>query len=85
MPKFRVNKYHTVLHPVDVEAEDQQAAIDAARDMKLDPAVMMDVDEITGFLVDEDGDEEFKHSRFYNADGELTREEIERQSCEVGV
>lgn len=85
MPRFKINKYHTVVHPVEVGAEDQRAAIDAARDMKLDLRDLMDVDEITGFLVDEVGDDEFERSRFYNADGELTQQQIEQLGIEVGL
>ncbi len=85
MPKFKVNKYHTVLHSVEVEAADHAAAIATAREQKLNLGEAVDVDEISGFLVDEADDSEFEHSRFYNADGELTREQIEQTGCEVGA
>ena len=83
MPRFKVNTYRTVLYSVEVEAADQAAAIATAREQDVILSEAVDTGEITGFLVDEDGDDEFEHSRFYNADGEFTREQIEQLPCEV--
>lgn len=71
--KYRVHIYTVVRVPFEVEAQDQAGAIEAARNL-LEPTSFRsrdaeDAEEVVGFLVDEDGDEEYSLSRSYDADG----------------
>jgi len=74
--KYRVHVYMTVRVPLDdIEAESHQAAIAIAREKA--PVTFRDMadleaesaEEITGFLVDEAGDEEYERSQTYDANG----------------
>ncbi len=85
MKKYKVHKYCTVLHTCEIEAANHAAAIQHAREQALDLEAATDINEISGFLVDEEGDEDFAHSRFYNGDGELTRAEVEQELCRAGL
>lgn len=79
--RYRVHVYMTVRVPFDdIEAESQQAAIKIVQeraatecmtlrdmaDLEAEPA-----DEITGFLVDEEGDDEYERSGSYDGEGQL--------------
>lgn len=82
--KYRVHVYMTVRVAFDgIEAESQGASLDIARKMAGEQCqTVRDVadlegemaDEITGFLVDEEGDEEYQNSTAYNAEGESAAE-----------
>jgi len=69
-------KYNVHLFPSfrvlveNVEAESQEAAIEAAQDVDWHPYPMVYSEGMIGFLVDEVGDQTFEHSQFYMADGE---------------
>lgn len=73
---YRVHVYMTVRVPLDdIEAKSHEAAIAIARERA--PVSFRDMaelgaesaEDITGFLVDEGGDEEFERSIPYDADG----------------
>lgn len=73
--KYRVHVYATFRIPVEVEADDHQDAIAKAR-KSCDPQQYSRwdefdyADEITAFLVDEEGDEEERrNSRCYDVHG----------------
>jgi len=68
MPKYHVHVYLVVKELVcDIEADSQPAAcVEAERVMLLDPPPNY-ADDITGFLVDEDGDTEHRRSASYDA------------------
>lgn len=82
--KYRVHVYMTVRIPFDgIEADSQLAAIYTARKMAGEQCQtlrdMVDLEaesaeEITGFLVDEEGDDDFNRSLSYNAEGETDAE-----------
>ena len=72
MKKYRVHIYAVVRIPVDVEAESQIKAIKKAEanthlHTKLTNDEVKYAEEISGFLVDEIGDEEHINSRHYDA------------------
>jgi len=76
--RYKVHAYMTVRVPFDdIEAESQQAAIKIAEYRASDIRTLRDMadleaepaDEITGFLVDEEGDDEYERSQTYDANG----------------
>ncbi len=77
LKKFNVHLFPVVRVKIsDIEAASQTEAIEKARELRdletlseLDPDVTY-ADEISHFLVDEQGDDEHEHSQFYEADGE---------------
>lgn len=75
--RYRVHCYVTVRVPIDVDADTHEAAMKAATDLL--PNDMRDwqdaeyAEEITGFLVDEDGDFEYAKTRAYDRDGKPER------------
>lgn len=74
MAKYRVHIYATVRVPVEIEeAENHQQAIEAAKAVDLDTLLQHPefeyAEEITGFLVDEDGDADYIKSRSYDSEG----------------
>lgn len=75
MQTYNVHCYHVVRSKfVDIEAPSPEAAIEATRDMDLSLAVESeDAEEVTGWLVDVVGDENYEKSVSYEADGK-TRE-----------
>lgn len=69
--KYRVHVYVTYRIPVEVEADSHEAAMKAAAaSFNPDDFTRGDgfeyADEISGYLVDEDGDEDFRNSRSYD-------------------
>lgn len=76
--KYRVHGYHVVRVPLTVEANSQEEAIreydklthDELRHVqdlaRLDSEF---AEEVNGYLVDEDGDEDYDRSEFYCCDG----------------
>jgi hypothetical protein len=68
MPKYDVHVYLVVKELVcDIEADSQaEACTEAERVINLFPPLNY-ADEITGFLVDEDGDDEHARSACYDA------------------
>jgi hypothetical protein len=72
--KYRVHVYGTFHAPFDVEADSHEAAMKAAESLavpQFDNGTVRGLeyaDEISGFLVDENGDEEHERSRTYNAE-----------------
>lgn len=85
--KYRVHVYMTVRVAFDgIEADSQIAALDVARKMAGEQCMTLrDVadlegemaDEVTGFLVDEDGDAEFLNSTTYDGNGKPAPEYAE--------
>ena len=73
--KYSVKVYLTCYQTIEVEAQDHASAIETARQLFWDqpePAKTRDLefaDDITGFLVDEDGDEEHENTQFYDQYG----------------
>ena len=80
MAKYNVHLYAVVRVDIsNIEAESQQAAIRKAEE-ETDLHTLLDAleaveygEEIIGYLVDEVGDDEFRKSRNYNADGKRQR------------
>jgi hypothetical protein len=75
--KYRVHVYATYRLPVEVEAESQAEAMTKAQESfdgnKFNRGDIFEyADEITAFLVDEKGDEEYANSRAYDAAGNVT-------------
>ncbi len=73
--KYRVHIYTVVRVPVDVEAESQKAAMEKATEETqfndvLDHEGVEFADEIVGYMVDEEGDEEYQRTTTYNGDME---------------
>ncbi len=68
---YRVHVYRVVRQAVEVEAGDHQEAIALAQDAYFSPGLagVEDAEEIVGFLVDEEGDEDYEFTRYYDADG----------------
>jgi hypothetical protein len=84
--KYRVHVYLTVRVPFDdIEAESQEAAIEAARKLVDDYSFRLKdaeyADEITNFLVDEDGDEEYERSQSYDANGKADQHPYLRETA----
>ena len=73
--KYSVKVYLTCYQTIEVEAEDQNAAIEAARAKfweQPEAAKTRNLefaDDIRGFLVDEDGDEDYVNTQFYDQYG----------------
>ena len=80
MAKYNVHLYAVVRVDIsNIEAESQQAALKKAEE-ETDLHTLLDAteaveygEEIIGYLVDEVGDDEFRKSCNYNADGERQR------------
>jgi len=70
MSKYRVHVYLVVRVPFDVEAESQEEAIKAAEKLVDNDSYRLpeaeDAEEIVGYLVDEEGDEEYERSVSYD-------------------
>lgn len=73
--KYRVHVYRVVRVPISIEASSQEEAIEAATKQLTEHSFrgqdVEDAEEITGYLVDEAGDEEYANSRTYDANGIL--------------
>lgn len=73
--KYSVKVYLTCYKTVEVEADSHFEAIEKARTRFWDQPDsyrtqnLEFADELTGFLVDEDGDEEFMNTQFYDQYG----------------
>jgi hypothetical protein len=70
MKPYHVHLYHIVRSKFEVSAISQLAAIEACDKMEYSEAIETeDAEEITGWLVDEVGDEGYENTRYYHADG----------------
>jgi hypothetical protein len=61
-----------VRHAVEIEADDHAEAIKLAALEYFAPGLpgIEDAEEIAGYLVDEEDDDEYLNTRYYNADGQ---------------
>lgn len=66
--KYVVHRYIVVRQPIAVEAESQLAAIDLADEAEVDLRACFDAEETVGYLVDEVGDSEYVHTRYFDKD-----------------
>ncbi len=75
--KYRVHVYAVVRVPIEVEAESQAEAIAKADEVNLHAEVRSAeaeyAEQVTGYLVDEIGDEGYTNTRSYDAHGQLER------------
>lgn len=72
--KFFVHVYHVMRSKYEVEAEDQLAAIKKTDEFNVfhtrgDAIEEESAEEITGYVVDVDGDEDYSQTRSYQFDG----------------
>ena len=73
--KYSVKVYLTCYQTIEVEAEDQNGAVEAARQAfwkqpeDLKTRNLEFADDLRGFLVDEEGDEEHINTGFYDQYG----------------
>jgi hypothetical protein len=69
--KYRVYTYLVVCVPFEVEAETQLEAIKIAEGMVDEDSFRLkeaeDAEDIVGFMVDEEGDEEYARTQYYRA------------------
>ncbi len=73
MPKYTVHIYAVARVPVEVEAESMEGAIKKAEEKTnlydvLDSEKASFAEEVTGYLVDVEGDEGCENSRYFNTD-----------------
>jgi len=74
--KYRIHIYAVVRVPVEAEADSQLEAIKKADQVDLHEIIDHNIrcteveftEEITGFLVDEIGDEKYEKSKYYDVD-----------------
>jgi hypothetical protein len=73
--KYSVKVYLTCYQTIEVEAGDQNGAVEAARAKfweqpeSIKTRNLEFADDLQGFLVDEDGDEEHENTQFYDQYG----------------
>lgn len=85
LKKYRVHGYHVVRHVMEVEGKSQTDAINQYdKEFRVDMLFGRDAEsaeEVNGYLVDEDGDEEYENSQFYCCDGKTAADNKCTQCC----